>query len=277
MNRYFYRVNPNSASICTTKCASLNFAIAATNDNMCCKSDLLSKSLIDQIPLTRAYPVCDNAIAPNGTDSTNAPFNYGNKVDDSLCAFPCRVPTGGTATEACGNNVDALAGNRISLYISNAKYVAPAPVSPRFPMNACVPMLKIVLLCNAICHDFSNRRRVCSDVGRMTFIDHADRRTTQDVVEDEQWRGGRVGIADHGRDMDEIDAGSGIWDRGFGLLEKARQGWLVVVTEVLDAGLYHCLQAVAASQVYNANHDETNLCLLGSTIIWPFSCPQALF
>jgi hypothetical protein len=48
LNRYFYQATPMSGSICTTKCASLGFSIADTNDNMCCKSDFLSRPrLID--------------------------------------------------------------------------------------------------------------------------------------------------------------------------------------------------------------------------------------
>lgn len=171
--------------------------------------------MIDQILLTRSYSVCDNVIAPNGTDSSNAPFNYGIKdPDDTKCQFPCR----GTTTEACGNNVDAGAGNRISLYtLSN--YVAPA-VSPRFPMNACVPMLKIVLLCNAIYRDFSNRRRLCSDVGRMALIDQANRRMAQEVVKDEQRRVGRAEMADHGWEMVEVNVGNGIWYCSLGCWRK---------------------------------------------------------
>jgi hypothetical protein len=126
-------------------------------------------------------------------------------------------------------------------------------------MNACVPMLKIVLLCNAIYRDFSNRRRVCSDEGRMTLIDQADLRTAQEVVKDEQRRVGRAEMADHGWEMVEVDVGNGIWYCSFGLLEEAWQGWFVVATELLDAGLCRCLQVVAADQVYNANHDDTKL------------------
>jgi hypothetical protein len=219
------------------------------------------------VSLTLYYSDCDNVIAPNGTDSSNNPYNFGIKdPDDSKCSQSCRVPTGSAAsTEACGFTVDAPAGYRISLYLA-ANYVPPA-VSPRFPMNACVPMLKIVLLCNAICRDFSNRRRFSSDVGTGALVAPVDGKMAQEVVKDERRRAGRVLMVDPGRMMGEMDVGTGIWDCGSGLLRKARQEWLAVVTEVLYAGLHHCLQAVAAYQIYNANHDDTTAYVL-LTPLW---------
>ncbi|KAI1577953.1 WSC domain containing protein [Pyrenophora tritici-repentis] len=91
LNGYFYRVNPNGGSVCTTTCTNLGFRYAGTNDNMC---------------------FCDNAIAINRT-SANGTYTYGlPDPDNSLCQFGCRSNLG----EACGNNVNAANENRISLY-----------------------------------------------------------------------------------------------------------------------------------------------------------------
>jgi hypothetical protein len=117
-------------------------------------------------------------------------------------------------------------------------------------MNACVPMLKIVLLCNALCRDFSNRRKMEDQTGR---------RTAQEMVTDERRSVRKVEMVDDAREVEDVDDVDGMWNCGLRMLEELHGGWLMVAG-VLDAELHH--QAIAACRKYNANLDDTKPCAL---------------
>jgi hypothetical protein len=108
-------------------------------------------------------------------------------------------------------------------------------------------MLKIVLLCNALCRDFSNRRKKMED--------QTDRRTAQEMVTDERRSVRKVEVADDAREVEDMEVVGGMWNCGFRMLEEVQGGWLV--EGVLDAGLPH--QAIACIK-YNTNLDDTKPC-----------------
>jgi hypothetical protein len=95
-----------------------------------------------------------------------------------------------------------------------------------------MPLLKTVLLCNAICRGFTNRRRVCSNVERMTSVDQVDRMKVQEMVTNGQQCERTARMTDIALEM-EVDVGNGVWNGGSEMLGESRQGWLVV------AGVLH--------------------------------------